>query len=142
MESEARRGSFQAVPLDFKQRRTVNYRPQKNTHQDFPGGPVVKTLCFHCRGHGFDPWSGKFHMPCGATKKLKKRTLINRKESSTGPNRKSVHCISYIKSTTPATQPVRKCHHSELSLFSNGLSFKTNPPFSLQRSSPLFVGFA
>ena len=21
----------------------------------FPGGPVVKTLCFHCRGHGFDP---------------------------------------------------------------------------------------
>ena len=26
--------------------------------EDFPGGPVVKTLCFHCRGHGFDPWSG------------------------------------------------------------------------------------
>ena len=24
--------------------------------RDFPGGPVVKTLCFHCRG--FDPWSG------------------------------------------------------------------------------------
>ena len=23
---------------------------------DFPGGPVVKTPCFHCRGHGFDPW--------------------------------------------------------------------------------------
>ena len=26
---------------------------------DFPGGPVVKTPCFHCRGHGFNPWSGK-----------------------------------------------------------------------------------
>ena len=25
---------------------------------DFPGSPVVKTPCFHCRGHGFDPWSG------------------------------------------------------------------------------------
>ena len=25
---------------------------------DFPGGPVVKTPCFHCRGHGFNPWSG------------------------------------------------------------------------------------
>ena len=25
---------------------------------DFPGGPVVKTPCFHCRGHGFDPWLG------------------------------------------------------------------------------------
>ena len=24
----------------------------------FPGGPVVKTLHFHCRGRGFDPWSG------------------------------------------------------------------------------------
>ena len=25
---------------------------------DFPGVPVVKTVCFHCRGHGFDPWLG------------------------------------------------------------------------------------
>ena len=25
---------------------------------DFPGGPVVKTPRFHCRGCGFDPWSG------------------------------------------------------------------------------------
>ena len=23
-----------------------------------PGGPVVKTPCFQCRGCGFDPWSG------------------------------------------------------------------------------------
>ena len=22
----------------------------------FPGSPVVKTLCFQCKGHGFDPW--------------------------------------------------------------------------------------
>ena len=26
--------------------------------RDFSGGPVVKTLRFHCRGHRFDPWSG------------------------------------------------------------------------------------
>ena len=26
---------------------------------DFPGRQVVKTLCFHCRGCGFDPWSGE-----------------------------------------------------------------------------------
>ena len=26
--------------------------------RDFPCGPVVKTLCFHCRGHRFDPWLG------------------------------------------------------------------------------------
>lgn len=24
---------------------------------EFPGVLVVR-LCFHCRGHGFDPWSG------------------------------------------------------------------------------------
>ena len=28
------------------------------TYGDFPGGPVVGTLRFHCKGHGFDPWSG------------------------------------------------------------------------------------
>ena len=26
--------------------------------QEFPGGPVVRTPRFHCRGPGFDPWSG------------------------------------------------------------------------------------
>ena len=34
----------------------------------FPDGPVVKTPCFQCRGHGFDPWSGKFHVPLYAAK--------------------------------------------------------------------------
>ena len=29
----------------------------EGNYRDFPGGPVVKTLCFQCRGHGFDPWS-------------------------------------------------------------------------------------
>ena len=26
----------------------------------FPGGTVVKTPHFHCRGHGFDPWLGNY----------------------------------------------------------------------------------
>ena len=26
--------------------------------QEFPGSPVVKTLRFHCRAHGFNPWLG------------------------------------------------------------------------------------
>ena len=25
---------------------------------DFPGGPVVRTLHFHCRGSRFNPWLG------------------------------------------------------------------------------------
>ena len=31
---------------------------KKSTNRDFPGGPVVKTPSFQCRGHGFNPWSG------------------------------------------------------------------------------------
>ena len=26
---------------------------------NLPGGPAVKTLCFHCSGHKFDPWSAE-----------------------------------------------------------------------------------
>ena len=26
---------------------------------EFPRGPVVRTPCFHFRGQGFNPWSGK-----------------------------------------------------------------------------------
>ena len=31
---------------------------EKWYHWDFPGGPVVKTPYFQCRGHKFNPWSG------------------------------------------------------------------------------------
>ena len=31
---------------------------QKAGSWDFPGGAVVKTASFHCRGHGFDPGQG------------------------------------------------------------------------------------
>ena len=33
-------------------------RGKKEEEGDFPGSPVVKTPCFYCRGHGFNPWSG------------------------------------------------------------------------------------
>ena len=35
--------------------------------RDFPGGPVVKTLCSQSRGPGFDPWSEN-EIPHVATK--------------------------------------------------------------------------
>lgn len=47
---------------------------------------------------------------------------------SQASTRRDVHCTSYKKSTTPATQPMRNCHHSEFSRFSKGLSFKTTAP--------------
>ena len=37
---------------------------------DFPDNPVVKILCFHCRGHRFNLWSG-FHIPYGWKEKKK-----------------------------------------------------------------------
>jgi len=30
-------------------------RTTRGFYWDFPGGPVVKTLHFHCRGHRFGP---------------------------------------------------------------------------------------
>ena len=33
---------------------------------DFPGGPGVRTPCFHCRGHGSNPWSGNLNPACHA----------------------------------------------------------------------------
>ena len=32
-----------------------------------PGGPMVKTPCFHCRGHGFDP-QGNYYPICRSAK--------------------------------------------------------------------------
>ena len=31
---------------------------QKHIKRDFPGGPVIKSLHFQCRGGRFNPWSG------------------------------------------------------------------------------------
>ena len=48
-------------------------RVVKSTVQDFPGGPVFKTPCFHLE-EGFDSWSEKFHMPHSMAKKKKKES--------------------------------------------------------------------
>ena len=61
---------------------------------EFPGGPVVKTLCFHCWGRGFNTWSGNWDPTCCEAKikiknkiKLYKELLkLNRKTT----DRKSV----------------------------------------------------
>ena len=34
------------------------HKPYKHTLWDFLSGAVAKTLCFQCRGPGFDPWLG------------------------------------------------------------------------------------
>ena len=41
-------------------------RGTKLQEGNFPGGPVAKTLCFQCRGPGFNSWSGNL-FPHAAT---------------------------------------------------------------------------
>lgn len=53
-----------------------------------------------------------------------KRVIVNYRF----PKGKDVHCTSYKKLSTPATQPGRHRHHPALLLFCNGLSFKIIPP--------------
>ena len=58
--------------------------PQRGTCQSFlrrgpsdvPGGPLVKTLYFHCRGHRFDPLLAKFHRPHDAAKKIRGPSVV------------------------------------------------------------------
>ena len=42
---------------------------------DFPGGPVVRTLHFQCRGHRFNPWLGDLPISCCVAKKKKKKSI-------------------------------------------------------------------
>ena len=39
-------------------REVVCFRILKSLCGEFPGIPVVRTLCFHCSGPRFNPWSG------------------------------------------------------------------------------------
>ena len=58
---------------------TADLRKQK---REFPGGPVVRTPCFHCWGPGFNPWSGT-KIPqaawCGPKKKSRRKKSANLK---------------------------------------------------------------
>lgn len=49
----------------------------------FPEGPVVKTRCSQCRGHGSEPWLGKFKVPWGVAN-IKQIKEVEREE---GPGR-------------------------------------------------------
>ena len=52
---------------------------QSSLGEDFPDGPVIKTLSFHCRGHWSSRWLGKFLMSGGAAK-----TKQNKKPEQVG----------------------------------------------------------
>ena len=63
---------------------------------DFPGGPVVMTLCFHYRGHGFNPWLGKFVMARGTNKQTKNKELKTQKTMLLVSSVQQSDSVSYI----------------------------------------------
>ena len=61
-------------PVPFNSRNTTRYKfkwTQTSVYRDFPGSPVVKSLCSQFRAHGFHPWLGNKGscMPHGVAKK-------------------------------------------------------------------------
>ena len=60
--AQTQSGGFNAIILTRNHLSLVGlfFSPhQKSKGREFPGGPVVKTPPFHCRGAGFNPWLGK-----------------------------------------------------------------------------------
>ena len=43
---------------------------------------MVKTLCFQYRGHGFDPWAGKFHVLGGTAPKKNAYKYVGGKQTA------------------------------------------------------------
>ena len=43
---------------------------------DLPGSSGAKTQCFHCKGHGLDPWSGNQDPTCLAVWPERKRDVV------------------------------------------------------------------
>lgn len=61
---QSRHGSA-VINLGGKEK--MGRKEEKQAGWDFPGGPLVKTPCFHCKGHGFIPGGGT-KMLCGVAK--------------------------------------------------------------------------
>ena len=65
-----------------RQQHKQRYRIRKYM-RDFPGGSVVKTLHFDCRGLWFDSWLGNEDpICCKVWPKDKNETKTNKKEST------------------------------------------------------------
>ena len=52
---------------------------------------MVKTLWFHCRECGFDPWSGNYDPSCHAVRPKKKRKRERAERRACSPVRREEH---------------------------------------------------
>ena len=64
LSAHIRNSGVSSFPLGFVPMSLHHPLPFEVPSWDFPGGPVIKTPCFQCRGCGCDRWVGKlrFHM--------------------------------------------------------------------------------
>ena len=66
--------SNQSVIAPKETLKVGSFGRQHARSQEFPGNPVVKNTCFHCRCNGFDPWWGTSDLAyCVAAKKKKRQ---------------------------------------------------------------------
>ena len=53
-----RSSEYSFVPAQFRMLVASNLAVRSGRFRNFPDSPMVRTLCFHCRGPGFNPWPG------------------------------------------------------------------------------------
>ena len=70
-------------------------------NRDFPGGPVVKSLCFQCRGHRFDLWLGNKDPTCHAARPKNKQTKKNTKKYTICTSARGKDHIIYFSGSSP-----------------------------------------
>ena len=58
MSKDQRKACFKKLRYDDTAHEIKNISKEIHIFREFPGSPVVRTPCFHCRGPGFNPWSG------------------------------------------------------------------------------------
>ena len=70
----------------------------KWNHREFPGGPVVRILRFHCRGHGFNSWAREIRSckPQGAAKIKRNHRLCARWSLCLA---RFVHVVAWIRTS-------------------------------------------
>ena len=71
---------------------------------EFPGGPVVRTLFFHCPGPRFNPWPGNYD-PASHMKQPKKRERDRNHSPCTGMRKSPVQFSSVVQSCPTPCSP-------------------------------------
>ena len=91
-------GEFQLLFLKVFSSACLFLSPSYSNYMDmdFLAGPVVKTPCFHCRRHRFNPWLGKFHMPFSVAKNSKIKNKEGIVSRGWGEERMGSDCLKKL----------------------------------------------